>query len=331
MNWQFVVRGAALSAWLSSAAMGCGDSSAQTGGEGGGGADTSTSNGTGASADGGGGATVVGGAGAGGSSSAGGQGGGPPAGQVAGIVAVGYGGIRAVSRDQGATWGDVAFTVADGGDDEALLRAVTWGNGLWIATGWHYFTSPDGVLWTDHGRIADTGLLPCNIVEGLAFLDGAFYAVCPTYLPGGNAAVTAVFRSEDGSSWGDPVGVVGESDATTQGHVFMTVAADKLVIWGDSGTTYTSSDGTTFAEQPGIVAGVHCEGQLESLSDCDSTAVENGYFGGVSWFDGVWLKGAWQGKIVRSTDGASYTEVYSDPNLNTPYRGTAFAAGYVAP
>ncbi|MEO5726350.1 MAG: hypothetical protein ABI134_00845, partial [Byssovorax sp.] len=100
--------------------------------------------------------------------------GGAPPGMVPGIITVGYGGIRIVSRDQGLTWGDRASEVTNGGDDEVLLRAVTYGKGLWIATGWKYWTSPNGVDWTDHGLVGK-GILPCGIVEGLAYFDGAFW------------------------------------------------------------------------------------------------------------------------------------------------------------
>ncbi len=300
----------------------CGDSTGT-------GATGAGASGEGASSSGGGASGGGGGVEDGGASptGGGGQGQGGSSNESSAIIAVGYGGLRVVSLDEGLTWTDAQSIAPNGGDDENLLRAIVWGNHLWIATGWHYMTSVDGYSWSDAGKLADNGILPCNIVEGLAFFQGAFYATCPTYQPGGNGAVTAIFRSEDGLTWGDAVSVIGLTDQTTGGHVFMTTAEDKLVVWGDTGTTYTSVDGETFEEAVGIVAGINCEGVLESMSECDPTAVGNGYFGGVSYFDGVWLKGEWQGKIVRSTDGQTYQQVYDNPDMNTAYRGTAFARG----
>ena len=96
------------------------------------------------------------------------------------LIGVGYGGLRIVSRDNGKTWGDRASDIADGKDDEYLLRAVVYGKGRWIATGWKLWTSDDGVNWTPHGMIKDgPKIRGCSIVEGLAYKDGYFYAACP--------------------------------------------------------------------------------------------------------------------------------------------------------
>ena len=253
-----------------------------------------------------------------------GGGGGAPPGMVPGLIAVGYGGIRIVSRDQGLTWGDRASEVTDGGDDEHLLRAVAYGNGLWIATGWKYWTSPDGIHWDDHGLLGK-GILPCSVVEGLAFFDGAFWAACGADV--GGTSMGAVFRSSDGLIWSDnPFGIIGD----TSGHLSLTARDGKMVAYGDNGVSFESSDGATWSIMPGLEAATYCNDQWKSMGDCDPTAVSNGYYEGVSFFDGVWLKSAWQGEIIRATDGVAYTTVFTDDQKNTVYTGRAFASGYVA-
>lgn len=253
--------------------------------------------------------------------------GGPP-GQVAAIVGVGYGALRVVSRDGGATWSDAVRNATAGGDDEDLLRAVTWGTaagGRWIATGWKLFTSEDGVGWTDRGKLAD-GILPCNIVEGVAFFQGQYWAACGFYTA--TDLVTAVFTSTDGIAWGaTPVGTW----TWEGGHVYLGTTGTELFSWGDDHKTYRSPNGIDWTEDPSITAGLFCEGKLESSADCAPNSIDNGYYGGAFFQDGVWLEPAWMGKIARSTNGIDFTNVYDDPVGNTVYKGTAFAAGFAAP
>ena len=46
---------------------------------------------------------------------------------------------------------------------------------------------------------------------------------------------------------------------------------------------------------------------------------------------GVFLEPQWKGKIMRSTDGVKYQQVYLDDQQNTIYQSRAFAEGLVAP
>src|SRR5436305_1416738 len=85
-------------------------------------------------------------------------------------------GARRGRRRRGG--GGRAYAETAGGDDLELLRAVVYGKGLWIATGWKLVTSTDGVHWTDHGKIAAGPIPACNIVEGLAYKQGSFFAAC---------------------------------------------------------------------------------------------------------------------------------------------------------
>ncbi|HKQ67696.1 MAG TPA: hypothetical protein VJT73_00080 [Polyangiaceae bacterium] len=235
-----------------------------------------------------------------------------PPGQQKAIIGVGYGGIRLVSTDQGATWHHRASFAADGGDDENLLRAVVYGRGLWIATGWKLVTSTDGREWIDRGMLTN---LPeprpaCNIIEGLAFKDGVFYAACTLYTGQGT-----VYRSNDGLGW-TKLSEIG----STGGHLFLTYRGGQFVAHGDSKASFQSTDATTWLPL-GVEQATYCDAQWKPQSVC----------GDASWFEGgISLKPEWKGKIMRSVDGAKAVQVYLDDQGNTIYRGRAFAEGYVA-
>lgn len=102
------------------------------------------------------------------------------------LVAVGYGGMRVRSTDQGLTWSDYTQLAADGGDDRDLLRASAYGAGLFVAAGWRLFSSPDGATWTERDNPFD------QWVGGLAYGNGIFLGV------GGGGYC---WRSSDGITW----------------------------------------------------------------------------------------------------------------------------------
>lgn len=232
--------------------------------------------------------------------------------RVPGLVAVGYGGIRIVSRDGGLSWADRDSFAVDGGDDENLLRAVVFGDGLWIATGWKLVTSTDGVAWTDHGLINELdGMPPCNVIEGLAHDGTAFYAACTPWNEPGK-----VYVSSDGFAWSEH-GTIGD----TQGHLFLTFRAGQFVAYGDTLTTFVSPDAQSWTVLPGVERGTYCEGEWRSEDGCFSA----------SWFEGAYLRSEWKGKITRSTDGGSFEVVYTDDEENSVYQARAIAPGEVAP
>ena len=236
---------------------------------------------------------------------------GDPSGWVPALLGVGYGGLRIVSRDGGKTWGDRAYETTNGGDDDVLLRAVAYGKGIWVATGWKLWTSADGVHWTDHGKLGAGPLTACSIVEGLAYKDGWFFAACtPWDAPG------TIFRSSDGLVWTKHA-TIGD----TGGHLFLTYRGSKLVAYGDTKTSFQSDDGLTWTVMPGLEQATYCGDSWKSQTDCQSS----------SWFDGVYLRADWQGKISRSTDGSMFTVVYQDDQKNTLYQSRAIAAGLVPP
>ncbi len=49
------------------------------------------------------------------------------------------------------------------------------------------------------------------------------------------------------------------------------------------------------------------------------------------YHEGVLLDSGWPGKILRSTDGSDWDEVYEDPLDIGVYTAYSFAAGYVSP
>jgi hypothetical protein len=230
-----------------------------------------------------------------------------PDGYVKGIIAVGYGGLRVVSRDDGKTWSDAVDLGDENADDENLLRAVTYGKGRWIATGWKLLFSDDGVNWTQHSMVRDE-FQNQQIIEGLAYKDGYFYGAGD---PG------RFYRSADGLDWepyGEPIG-------DTEKHTALSFRAGKFVSYGDSNASFESSDGMTWTEID-IEQGTYCEGQWRSLSQCHDAA----------WFDGgFYLRVEWGGEILRSESGSNFQRVYKDPDEHTAYKTITFAEGYVAP
>jgi hypothetical protein len=233
---------------------------------------------------------------------------------VPGVIGVGYGGIRIVTRDLGKTWSNRASFAVDGGDDENLLRAVVYGKGLWIATGWKLVISSDGGLtWKDYGMINKLAAPrpPCNIIEGLAFKGDTFYGACPQ---GSN--VGTVFKSSDGLAW-TKVGEIGN----TGGHLYMAYRGGKFFAYGDTKTSFVSDDAITWTVLSGVDQAGYCNDAIRSRAECGDT----------SWFSGVFLEPQWKGKIMRSTDGVKYLQVYLDDQQNSIYQGRAFAEGLVAP
>jgi hypothetical protein len=266
-----------------------------------------------------GGAGGSGGNGAGGAGGTGGSGGSdsvdvetPPSGYVPALVGVGYGGLRIVSRDSGLTWSSRAFARANGADDEDLLRAVAYGNGRWVTTGWKLWTSDDGVQWTDHGRVDQLPSgPPCSFIAGLAYHAGFFYAACT---PWGEAG--RVYRSTDGVDY-----VFHGEVGSTDGNLFLSYNDGTFAAYGDSLVSYSSTDATTWTQRSDVVGITYCEGRYQGHDDC----------GGLAWFDGVWFRQESGGYIERSTDGRNFQRVYADPDNNTLYRNRALAKGYVAP
>ncbi|MCA9709933.1 MAG: hypothetical protein KDK70_29105 [Myxococcales bacterium] len=109
----------------------------------------------------------------------------PPQGDPV-TIAVGYGGMRVRSLDDGLTWQDYTQEAPSGGDDMDLLRGAAWGEGRFVAVGWRLFSSPDGAAWTEHPN--PTG----QWYGAVAYGNERFLAV-------GGGGYCA--RSDDGTAW----------------------------------------------------------------------------------------------------------------------------------
>jgi hypothetical protein len=279
---------------------------------------TSGSAGAGGSAAAGAGGSAA--AGAGGSAAAGAGGGvagssssdagatdadGGPAGGVPTFVAVGYGGLRVRSLDLGKTWID-AQRLGGGGDDNFLLRAVAFGNGLFVALGWQFYTSPDGKTWTMRTNAAGQWM------GGVRFGAGRFVAA------GGYGEST---YSTDGLTW--PQGGARMTDAARSvafGNGLWVARADSNHWWQTStGETWTDLGGTHTDDV------VFCSGQFVDAKSC---AAPVGHDGGHTAFGAnVWVGIDDSGKIERSEDGgATWTTVYT---ASDALQDVAF--GYAAP
>ncbi|HEY6727274.1 MAG TPA: hypothetical protein VI197_24740 [Polyangiaceae bacterium] len=225
---------------------------------------------------------------------------------VPGIIAVGYGGLRIVTRDLGESWDNETHWSEDGGDDHDLLRTIAYGNGVWVSGGWRLVTSEDGVIWTDHGDAEDViDAVNCPVTDGMAFGKGKFLVACGSTLA----------ASTDGLSW-ERVGPT--PDVGGHPHLVFDDATDQFACSGDDGVSFVSSDGEDWDEIE--VESVRlCDG-LESEDDCPSF-----------YHDGVYLSTEWGGWIRRSTTGEDFMTTYSDPFGNNLFTEYSFAVGRVAP
>lgn len=177
----------------------------------------------------------------GGGNDAGGTGPGSDAGEEAGVdagpapekagifVAVGDGGRRIRSTDDGKTWID-DVSIANGGDDTIGLRTVTWGNGLFVAGAWRIMTSPDGKTWQD----TPPDQFNQNWMGALAYGGGSFVGV-----GGYGSRVT----SPDAKTWTQH----SIDTAASHSHGGLAYAAGKgFVAVNDDGKVSTSPDGVTW-------------------------------------------------------------------------------------
>lgn len=226
--------------------------------------------------------------------------------RVSGIVAVGYGGLRLVSRDLGLTWEDETHWSSNGGDDHDLLRVIAFGNGVWVTGGWRIATSTDGVEWVDQGDSRDViDAVPCNVTDGMAFGQGFFLVAC-----GSNLA-----RSLDGLSWEEvaPTPPVG-------GHPYLLYDAinEQFACSGDNGRSFVSSDGASWQET-----------DIDKARWCDGLVPESECPG--FYHEGVLLRAEWGGNILRSTDGSDWSTQYDDDFGNNLFTSYSFAVGRVAP
>ncbi len=152
------------------------------------------------------------------------------------FVAVGYGGRRIRSIDDGKTWIDDQSLEPDGGgDDQDLLRTIVFGNGTFFAAGWQTLTSSNGKAW---GPVLNPHT---NWFGALTYASSMWVAV------GGYGMR---LTSPDGVTWTD------HSIDTTASHphgclTVATVPTTAFVACNDLGQRSYAPDGATWKYSTG--------------------------------------------------------------------------------
>ena len=228
----------------------------------------------------------------------------PPPGQPV-TIAVGYGGMRVRSLDDGLTWQDYVQAVPGGGDDMELLRGAAFGAGRFVAVGWRIWSSVDGATWQEHDN--PTG----QWYGAVAFGNDRFVAV-------GGGGYCA--RSDDGTAW------QACTDATDDGgftHVRSVLFLDGRFYTADAnGVLRSSADGDAWTvEDPGFGSPwAAVEGGV--IVPRDETAPAE--------FSTKRLRGG--SPIQRAEPGSErWTAVFDVPDGNSVFQANrfAFAEGWV--
>lgn len=203
------------------------------------------------------------------------------------VVAVGYGGVRALSIDDGKTWTKTGEDQPNGGDDGNLLRSIAYGNGVWVAGGWNkWWTSSDGKAWTL--RTHNFG-----IMQGMAFGGGFFLA---------SEMNGAIYKSTDGMAW-ERVG-----RANTGKHTELAYGNGTFAAWGaDNSVVETSTDGVTW-QRVSLGSAAYCGGDaFRTVEGCFVTKSPG------AWAPDVFVRAEWKGIILRSVDGKKWTQAWTYP------------------
>ena len=221
------------------------------------------------------------------------------------FVAVGYGGMRVRSIDDGNTWNDFVQIADDGGDDQDLLRGVAWGNGTFVAVGWKIFSSPDGMSWTEQDN--PTGQWFAAVDWG----NDVFVAV------GGGGYCG---RSADGLTWEEC------TDATDDGgftHVRSLFFHDGLFWTADqSGVLRSSPDGDVWTVEDASFGSPNAwvvDGQVVPVDDQIPADFDTARLTGMG------------GGIQRADPGSDmFSDVFTVPNGNNVFHTYrfSFAVGY---
>ncbi|MBX7083808.1 MAG: hypothetical protein K1X88_31655 [Nannocystaceae bacterium] len=194
-------------------------------------------------------------------------------------VAVGYG-TRRVRSDDGITWTDFVEVDPNGGDDDALLRGVCYGDGIFLAVGGggsgFSMRSSDGIAWVDELHTLDAFVSDC------VRLGDVFVAA------GGNGLRARSI--DDGVSWED-------ESPYYAGHYRAIAASDALAV----AVGHTYGDSTV-----GLVATTDGSGPWSS-----EQLVGAQYSGrGIAYGHGVFVTHDADGVLRSSSDGADWTEVH---------------------
>ena len=251
-------------------------------------------------------------------------------------VAVGYG-FRRVWSGDGLEWQDFQEDDPMGGDDDALLRGIGYGDGTFVAVGGAAvgvtITSRNGADWENQTTQP-------SFLSDVVWLNDTFVAA------GGNGLR---LRSTDGGvTWGDQTGYYA-------GH-FRGIATDGALVvavghtyggGGDIGMWSTTTDGDAWTAEEtggspfgaiawgaGTFVAVGAGGRASASADgttWDDQTLGAANFNAVM-FDGEAFLVAGDGALWSSPDGATWTEV--DPADPRPviahFMGGYFALGWPA-
>jgi hypothetical protein len=195
------------------------------------------------------------------------------------------------------------------------LNGVTYGNGLFVATGLFgaILTSPDGVVWTQTLQIT-YGL------SDVAYGNGVYVAV---------GGLGAIFTSPDGITWtqrATPDGITwsgpGVGNRWLRG---VTYGSGSFVAVGDFGILLTSPDGATWNQRAsgitnrligvtygnGTFVAVGYGSVLTSLDGVTWTQRTSGtddWFYGITYGNGTFVAIRYDGTVATSPDGATWTQ-----------------------
>jgi hypothetical protein len=220
------------------------------------------------------------------------------------FVAVGYAGRHLRSTDLGVTWTDEEYLDPQkaGGDDQFLLRAVTFAKGKFVAAGWRILVSEDcsAGSWTEHTVKGQ------QWVGGLTFGNDRFV---------GTGGYGMAIHSSDGLNW------TTEWNLDTNASRSLAFGNGKFMSATDQGNWWTSTDGIEWD----IASGGHSGSQIAYCGDFKSPDQCSGNFSARNraFGEGVTIR-ANGGRLERSTDGVKFSVV---PNTGIGIEAVAF--GYV--
>ncbi len=152
------------------------------------------------------------------------------------FVAMGYGGFRTISCDNGLTWVNDQQEAANGGDDGNLVRGLAFGAGKFVAAVGgggvrKLWVSEDGVTWNKQ-----------TFKDGNGYSDVA-YGIGKFVAGGGHVSIV----SSDGATWGNE-GTMG-TGGILRNLAFGNISGGRFVGVGDQGRRMNSTDGITWGAQ----------------------------------------------------------------------------------
>jgi len=136
-----------------------------------------------------------------------------------------------ITSPDGINWSDSLYQPGPGGSGE--VKCVTYGNGLFVATGEFLETSPDGINWTR--RFGAGG-------EGIVFAQNLFVTA-----DGSRGNYTAMSASKDGASWNQTTFTGGLFSKIAYGNGQF-VAVGGGINGNSGGSILMSSDATNWSE-----------------------------------------------------------------------------------